>query len=119
MEKVETVEDLTVFKKSHGLTLEIYKATKKFPSEEKFGLVPQMRRAASSIPANLMEGSHRSNRGEYRQFAGIARGSAGELKYHLMLARDLGYLSSHEYDSFKSEIDEISKMLRGLIKSLS
>jgi four helix bundle protein len=119
MEKVETVEDLAVFKKSHGLTLQIYKITNKFPSEEKFGLVQQMRRAASSIPANLMEGSHRSNKGEYRQFAGIARGSAGELKYHLLLAKDLGYLSSDEYDALKSEIDEISKMLRGLVKSLS
>ena len=119
MDKITSVEDLTVFKRAHALTLGIYKISNKFPNEEKFGLVSQMRRAASSIPTNLMEGGHRSNKGEYRQFVGIARGSAGELKYHLLLAKDLGYLSEQQYETFKVEIDEISKMLSGLVKSLS
>jgi four helix bundle protein len=119
MDKATSVEDLKVFQKAHTLALSIYKISNKFPGEEKFGLVSQMRRAASSIPANLMEGSHRSNKGEYRQFAGIARGSAGELKYHLLLSKDLGYLSEQLYDTFKVEIDEISKMLSGLVRSLS
>lgn len=119
MDKITSVEDLTVFKRAHALTLSIYKITTEFPSDEKFGLVSQMRRAASSIPTNLMEGGHRSNKGEYRQFVGIARGSAGELKYHLLLSKDLRYLSEQQYENLKVEIDEISKMLRGLVKSLS
>ncbi len=119
MDKITSVEDLTVFKRAHALTLSLYKISNRFPNEEKFGLVSQMRRAASSIPTNLIEGSQRSNKGEYRQFAGISRGSAGELKYHLLLAKDLGYLSEKDYETFKVEIDEISKMLSGLAKSLS
>jgi four helix bundle protein len=77
-----------------------------------------MRRAASSIGANLLEGSHRNNTREYRQFVGIANGSAGELKYHLLLGRDLGYIDDSQYEGLRNECDEISKMLRGLIKSL-
>jgi len=122
MEKIKSVEELAVFKKAHALTLSLYKISRRFPEEEKFGLVSQMRRAASSIAANLMEGSHRLGKNEYRQFSGIAKGSAGELKYHLLLvllAKDLGYLSEQEYESFRAEADEISKMLSGLVKSLS
>lgn len=119
MDKITSVENLEVFKRAHARTLSIYKISNNFPNEEKFALVSQMRRAAVSIPTNLMEGSHRSNKGEYRQFAGIARGSAGELKYHLLLARDLGYISDRQYGDFRVEIDEISRMLNGLVKSLS
>jgi len=78
-----------------------------------------MRRAAASIGANLMEGGHRLNRREFRQFVGIAKGSAGELKYHLLLAEDLGYLPAGEYEELRSGLEEISKMLNGLIGSLS
>ncbi len=119
MDKIKSVEELEVFKKSHQFTLHIYRVTEKFPPVEKFGLVSQMRRAASSLCTNLMEGSHRLNRAEYRQFTGIAKGSAGELKYHLMLAKDLGYLSEEEYGRLKCELEEISRMLNGLIKALS
>lgn len=117
--KVLNPEDLSVFRKAHELTLELYKITKNFPTDEKWELVSQIRRAASSIGANLMEGSHRNNTREYRQFAGIANGSAGELKYHLLLGHDLGYLGDAQYKELRSECDEICKMLRGLIKSLA
>ena len=117
--KVAKTEDLTVFKKAHELTLALYKTTNSFPSSEKWGLTSQIRRAAASICSNLLEGSHRNNRLEYRQFAGIANGSAGEVKYHLLLARDLGYLKESEYDGLKVDSDDICKMLRGLIKSLT
>ncbi|MBI5968898.1 MAG: four helix bundle protein [Deltaproteobacteria bacterium] len=117
--KVESVEDLEVFKRSHRLTIKVYKITERFPKSELFGLVSQMRRAAASIATNLMEGSHRLNRAEYRQFVGIAKGSAGELKYHFLLAKDLGYLSEKEYLTLRGEVDEISRMLSGLVKSLS
>lgn len=114
-----SVEDLEVFKRSHNLTLKTYKITQGFPQTEKFGLISQMRRAASSIAANLIEGSHRLSRKEYRQFVSIARGSVGELKYHMLLSKDLGYLLADEYNFLITELEEISKMLNGLIRSLS
>ena len=93
--------------------------TKSFPESEKFGLVTQIRRSSASIPANLMEGSHRLSRREFRQFVSISRGSVGELKYHLLLSKDLGYLPKNEYEIMRSELEDMSKMLTGLIKSLS
>lgn len=119
MKKVNRTEDLEVFKRAHSLTLKLYKCTKNFPTDEKYGLVSQMRRASASICANLMEGSHRLNRKEFRQFAGISKGSAGELKYHLLLAKDLDYLSKDEYSFLVQEAEEISRMLNGLTISLT
>jgi four helix bundle protein len=119
MEMPTSVEDLDVFKKAHALTLRIYRVSEGFPAAEKYSLTSQMRRSAVSIGSNLIEGSHRSNRGEYRQFAGVARGSSGELKYQLMVAKDLGYLSESEYAVLRAEADEISRMLSGLVKSLT
>ncbi|MFY9107292.1 four helix bundle protein [Aliarcobacter cryaerophilus] len=115
---VSSVEDLKVFQDSHALTLALYKITKDFPSDERFGLISQIRRASSSICANMIEGSHRNNKNEYRQFVGIARGSVGELKYHLLLAKDLGYIDTKHYENIINQINSISKMLYNLIKSL-
>lgn len=112
------IEDMDVFKLAHELTLEIYKQTSKFPSEEKFGLVSQMRRSSSSIPMNLMEGSHRNNRKEYRQFVGIAKGSVAELKYQLMLSRDLGYIDQVVYQDLYSITQRVLQMLEKLNTSL-
>ena len=117
--KMKSVENMNVFIQSHELTLDLYKITKIFPDEEKYGLISQMRRASSSICANLLEGSSRINTKEYRQFVGIAKGSAGELKYHLLLSRDLKYISNKEYEKFIIKTNDISKMLNGLIKSLT
>ena len=119
MSQVRSAEELEVFKKGHILTLKIYKVSKMFPAEERFSLTPQIRRAAASICTNLMEGSHRLGRKEFRQFVGISRGSAGELKYHLFLAKDLGYLPNKDFVILRSEAEEISKMLYGLANSLS
>jgi len=119
MAEIESVEELDVFKKAHKVTLRTYELTGKFPADEKFGLVSQMRRAAASLATNLMEGSYRLNRAEYRQFVGIARGSSGELKYHILLAKDLGYVSESDYGALRAQLDEISKMLMGLAKSLA
>ena len=107
MDQIKSVEDLEVFKKGHALTLRVYGVSKTFPPGEKLGLTPQIRRSASSICANLMEGGHRLSTKEFRQFAGIARGSVGELKYHLLLAKDLGYLSGHLYAGLRLEAEEI------------
>ncbi len=119
MSRINSVEELEVFKRSHKLTLDIYKVTKGFPQTEKFGLVAQMRRAAASINTNLLEGSHRLSRKEFRQFVGISKGSAGELKYHLLLAKDLGYLLESDYCNLKDEVEQISMMLNGLVRSLT
>ncbi len=116
---VSSVEDLDVFKRSHRLTLKLYEHTKQFPSDEKYGLISQIRRASSSVCANLMEGSHRNNMGEYRQFVGISRGSVGELKYHLLLAKDLNYINIEDFEIIYNEINAISKMLHGLLQSLA
>src|SRR3989338_581781 len=110
-------ENLAVFKISHELTINLYQLTKKFPIEEKFGLITQIRRAASSICANLMEGGYRQSKNEYKRFTNISRGSTGELKYHLLLAKDLNYISEKEYESYLKIIDQISKMLYRLTVS--
>ena len=115
---MKSIEELDVFKLSHKATLTIYKITKDFPVEERFGLVSQMRRAAYSVPMNLAEGSHRLNRKEYRQFVGFAKGSAGEMKYQLLLAKDLNYIDENNYNELKSKYERISQMLTGLAKSL-
>ncbi|NIM07176.1 MAG: four helix bundle protein, partial [Armatimonadetes bacterium] len=80
----------------------VYKVTVGFPREESFALVSQMRRAATSIGMNLVEGSMRLNSREFRQFVGIARGSAAEVTYQLLLARDLGYISKELYEELRS-----------------
>ena len=116
---VYSIEDLDVFKKSHKIAVEIYEITKAFPQDEKFALVSQMRRAAYSIPSNLMEGGHRLNKKEYRQFAGIAKGSAGELKYFLLLSKDLGYIPERKFLVLREKAEEVSRMLGGLVKSLT
>ncbi|GAB6100068.1 four helix bundle protein [Halanaerocella petrolearia] len=115
---MSTAENLSVFKKTHKLTIKLYELTSSFPNKEKFGLTSQIRRAASSINANLMEGSHRSSDKEYKNFVNIAKGSSGELKYHLLLAKDLNYITNQDYLQFKNRINEVSKMLSGLINSL-
>jgi len=115
---MKKVEELDVFILSHSLALEIFKLTKTFPEEEKFGLISQMRRAAYSIPMNLMEGAHRLGSKEYRQFVSIARGSAGEIKYQLLLGRDLKYISEDYYSNLNQQYERISQMLTKLAKSL-
>ncbi len=116
---MKTVEELDVFKLSHSLSLEIFKITKTFPEEEKFGLISQMRRAGYSVPMNLMEGAHRLSSKEYRQFVGIAKGSTGEVKYQLLLCRDLKYISDDQYSGLISQYERVSQMLTKLVKSLN
>ena len=112
------IEDMDVFKVSHSLTLKVYSQTKKYPVEERFGLTSQMRRAASSVPMNLVEGSHRNNRKEYKQFVGIAKGSAAELKYQLLLSNDLGYLNKDTFQELFVITQRILQMLEKLNSSL-
>jgi four helix bundle protein len=115
---MKKVEDLDVFKLSHSLALEIFETTKAFPEEEKFGLISQMRRAAYSVPMNLMEGAHRLSSREYRQFVGIARGSVGEMKYQLLLAKDLTCIFEDQYRSLLAKYERVSQMLTKLSRTL-
>ena len=117
-DKIKKVEDLEVFKLSHSLALNVYKLTESFPQEERFGLISQMRRSAYSIPMNVIEGSNRLNTGEYRRFVGIAKGSAGEISYQILLARDLGYVSEEIYSELRGKYEIVIKMLSNLAKSL-
>jgi four helix bundle protein len=97
----------------------MYKITASFPALENYGLTSQIRRAASSINANLMEGSARQTNKEFKQFIYVSRGSANELIYHIMLARDLGYIKPETANKCIEELHGISKMLNGLLKTLN
>ena len=110
--------DLDVWKRSHELALDVYKATRNFPRVEIYGLSAQLRRAAVAIPANLAEGGARQSRREFLQFCYIARGSASEVAYLLLVARDLGILVPQLYEKLKEEYERVSKMLTMLIKTL-
>ena len=111
-------KQLQVWEKSHNLTLAIYKATVGFPREETYGLISQIRRASVSIPANIAEGCGKGSDTELARYLSIARGSASELEYHLLLAHDLDYLRPNEYQQLTNQTTEIKRMLTGFIKYL-
>lgn len=115
---MKSVEELDVFKLAHELALKVYKVTIGFPREESFNLVPQMRRAASSVGMNLVEGAMRLNSREFRQFVGIARGSAAEVSYQLLLARDPGHMQKEVYDELRPAYERVGQMLTRLAQSL-
>jgi four helix bundle protein len=109
---------LEVWKKAHALTLRLYKATERFPRTELFTLTSQIRRAASSIGANLAEGCGRAGDGDLHRYISIAIGSSSELDYHLLLARDLGYLTVPIAAELREEYGEVSRMLKGLLQAV-
>ena len=105
---------LEVWKKSHSLTLEIYRITSEIPRSELYGLTSQIRRSASSIPANIAEGCGRHGNAELTRFLHISMGSASELEYHILLARDLKYIAPDDYNDVSNRLIEIKRMLTGL-----
>ncbi len=107
-----------VWEKSHRLTLDIYRVTKDFPREELYGLTTQIRRSCASIPANIAEGCGRKGDAEFARFLQIALGSASELEYHLLLARDLGILKDIDHERLSRETTEVKQMLTSFIKKL-
>ena len=115
---MQDYRNLKVWERSHQLTLAIYKATSLFPKDELYGLTSQIRRSCSSIPANIAEGCGRDGDAEFARFLHIAMGSASELDYHLLLARDLGFLHDTNYERLENELREVRRMLNVFIQKL-
>jgi four helix bundle protein len=115
---MKNFRELMVWKKAHEWVIAVYQATGKFPVDERFGLVSQLRRSASSITANIAEGCGREGDRELSRFMSIAAGSASESEYHLLLAYDLGFIDKENYEMLNRQINEIKKMLNSFIKQL-
>jgi four helix bundle protein len=115
---VQDFHELKVWHKAHQLTLVVYQITAKFPREEVYGLTRQLRRASSSIPANLAEGCGRNGNAELAHFFCIAMGSASELEYHLLLAKDLNFFEPDQYEELAQRTSEVKRMLAAFIQRL-
>ena len=111
-------KDLDVWKKSVRLVVDLYKVSKRFPLDERFGLTSQIRRASTSVPANIAEGWGRGSTKEYIHFLKIARGSLTELDTHLIVSGELGLVDKSESARIETAISDIGKMLNRLIKVL-
>ena len=109
---------LKVWQKAHRLTLAVYSAGANFPRQELYGLTSQLRRATASVPANLAEGCGRSGTAELVRFCNIAMGSASELEYHLLLAKDLGFLTSSSHKELEPGVTEVKRMLTAFVQTL-
>ena len=107
-----------VWQKAHAAVLDVYRATRSFPSDERFRLSDQLCRSAASVPTNIAEGKGRGSRAEFRQFLVIARGSIEETRYLLLLSRDLGFMTVETYTDLEHRYTEVSKMTNALLRSL-
>lgn len=108
--------ELKVWQKGHQLTLAVYRLTASFPREELYGLTTQLRRSSSSIRANLAEGCGRHGDAEFARFCSIAAGSASELEYHLLLAKDLGLIQPSDHEEMTQRTTELKRMLTALVQ---
>jgi four helix bundle protein len=113
---VKGFKELKVWRKAHEMTVAVYGVTRGFPREELYGLTGQLRRSAASIGANIAEGCGRRSDGEMARYLQIARGSASEVEYHVLLARDLHYLREEEWQELSYQADELQRMLTALIQ---
>lgn len=109
---------LNAWIKSFEFVKEVYRITNTFPSEEKFGLISQMRRAAVSMPVNIAEGAARKSKKEFIQFLHISLGSMTELDTLILLSAELGFTTKDESDLLLKDLDTIGKLIYGLIKKL-
>lgn len=116
---MKSYKELIVYQKGYNLSLLIYQITSKFPEDEKWGMVSQMRRSSVSIPCNIAEGYRRKGKKEYIQFLHIALGSCGELETLLSLSKDLNFIEKMYFEEVYFLQEEVSKMLTRLIASLS
>jgi four helix bundle protein len=117
-EKMGNYQNLEVWKLAHQFTIEVYKALKIFPEDEKYNITSQIKRATVSIPTNIAEGYGKHTTSEFIRFCQIAKGSAVEVEYLLLLSKDLGYLEHEKYISLNKKCQAILMMLSGLLKAL-
>lgn len=110
---------LDIWKRSHGLVLRVYTLTQSFPAEERFGLVSQMRRSATSIPTNIAEGCGRDSTAELKRFLTIAAGSTTELQYQCLLSRDLHLIADDVFEELFSETTQIRQMIHTYSQKLT
>lgn len=115
---LESYRDLRVWQAGMDVAEACYRLTQSFPREEVYGLSSQIRRAATSIPANIAEGYGRGGRGEYVQFLGIAQGSLKELETHMLIAQRLGFGPTGALAALLGQADQLGRMLSGLIRAL-
>ncbi len=113
---IERFDQLDVWREAHQIVVEIYKATTKLPTDEKFGLISQMRRAAVSVPGNIAEGFKRRGGADSKHFYNIAQSWLEELRYYSILCRDLGF--DLRAETLPDRIDQVGRMLTGLIRSV-
>jgi len=113
---IERFEQLDVWKAAHGLVLNVYRMTRTFPADERFGLVSQMRRAAVSVPASIVEGFKRRGQADKAHFYNMAESSLEELRYYFILCRDLGY--NLEHVALADQAEHVSRTLFGLVRSV-
>ena len=115
---MQDFKKLSVWEKSHHLTLDIYKTTRNFPKEEIYGLSSQIRRSVSSIPTNIAEGCGRGSDKDFARFIQISMGSASETEYQILLAKDLNYINEESYIKLTDQCQEVKKMLSSFLKRL-
>ncbi len=111
---MQDYKKLDVWRKGHQLVLSVYQLTKSFPQEELYGLTRQLRRAAVSVPANIVEGTGRLGNSEFRHYLNIAMGSLCEVEYFIILAQDLHYLGDSQQDALSKQVTELKRMLASL-----
>jgi four helix bundle protein len=115
---LKNYKELKVWQKAYRLCLEVYRITKTFPKEERYGLTSQIRRAAVSVPSNIAEGYGRRTAGEYIQALYIAYGSNCELETQILLASDLGFMKREDLEELQKDLGDVERLLKALIRSL-
>ncbi len=113
---LQDFHQLAVWQKAHDLALHVYAGTSTFPEGERFGLTSQMRRSAASVPTNIAEGCGRNTSGDLSRYLSIALGSASELEYQLLLAKDLGFMGDSDYEDLVGSATEVKRMLAGFLQ---
>ena len=116
---LQDFRNLEVWQRAHGLTLAVYRLTKEFPNDERFGLTSQLRRSAASIGANLAERCGRGSDADFSRHVQIAMGATCEAEYHLLLAKDLTYFDEDRYLGLQEEVSRVKRMLASLLKTLN
>jgi four helix bundle protein len=112
-------KELKVWQKAHHFVIDVYRQSRSFPADERFGLTAHLRKSATSVPSNIAEGCGREGERELARFLSIAAGSASESEYQLLLARDLGYLEPDVHRHLDDQVNEVKRMLNAFIKTLS